>query len=226
MPASPLNKMTGQLLWKSADKDCGYGTPSLMQQDQRTIAIIPSGRSYVAVEVATGKERWRQKWLTSFGCNAADPIIAAGRVFLCSGYNRGAALLDVRGDEPAIIWKNKAMQNQISSSILIDGYVYGVDGDVDQATRLNCLDVETGELRWSDTEIEPGAIAAAGDRLMVLSKSGVLLILKVDPEGPQVLASGKVLQGKCWTTPVLSNQQIFCRDAAGELVCIDVRPGK
>ncbi len=221
-----LNKLTGNLLWKSADKDCGYGTPTLMKQNEQTIAIIPSGRSYVAVDVETGREQWRQRWLTSFGCNAADPIIDSGRVFLSSGYNRGAALLAVRGAAPAILWKNKSMRNQISSSILIDGYLYGVDGDIDDQTSLNCVDLETGEIRWSDSEINPGAIAAAGDRLIVLSKSGELTIAQVSAKGLQVLVSRKVLQAKCWTTPVLSNHRIFCRDASGELVCIDVSPEK
>jgi len=31
-----------------------------------------------------------------------------------------------------------------------------------------------------------------------------------------------VLQGKCWTTPVLAGGRIYCRNAAGDVVCLDV----
>ncbi len=219
-----LNKMTGNLIWKSADKDCGYGTPTLMKTSHQTLAILPSGRSYVAVDVQTGKERWRQRWLTSFGCNAADPIIDANRVFLSSGYNRGAALLDVSTDQPEVLWKNKAMQNQVSASILIDGFLYGVDGDVDTEPRLTCLSLESGDVQWSDAEIMPGAITATADRLIIITKTGELVIAGVDPEKLDVLARTKVLDGRCLTSPVLSNQKIFCRDASGEIVCLDVSP--
>jgi hypothetical protein len=29
--------------------------------------------------------------------------------------------------------------------------------------------------------------------------------------------------GKCWIAPVLANGRTYCRNAAGSLVCLDVR---
>ena len=37
------------------------------------------------------------------------------------------------------------------------------------------------------------------------------------------IARAQVLKGKCWTTPLLSNGQIYCRNAVGDVVCLDVR---
>ena len=37
-------------------------------------------------------------------------------------------------------------------------------------------------------------------------------------------ARARVLDGKCWTVPVLSGGRIYCRNADGDLVCVDVRP--
>jgi outer membrane protein assembly factor BamB len=217
-----MNKMTGELIWKSADKDCGYGTPTLMKQQAGTTAIIPSGRSYVAVDVSTGAEQWRQRWLTSFGCNAADPIIDGSRVFLCSGYNRGAALLEINQGGVEVLWKNKDMQNQISSSILIGGFLYGVDGDLEKGSQLTCLELDSGKVMWSEADLQPGAIAATPDRLIILSTTGELVVAAASSESFQVLARAAVLEGKCWTTPVLSDQKIYCRSADGELACVDV----
>ena len=35
-----------------------------------------------------------------------------------------------------------------------------------------------------------------------------------------------VLNGRCWTVPVLANGRIYCRNAAGDLVCLDVREAR
>ena len=37
------------------------------------------------------------------------------------------------------------------------------------------------------------------------------------------LARAQVLGGKCWTTPVLAHGRIYCRNAKGTVVCLDVR---
>ena len=49
---------------------------------------------------------------------------------------------------------------------------------------------------------------------------------KASPEGFTPSARAKVLDGKCWTVPVLANGRIYCRDAEGNLVCVDVRAAK
>ena len=215
-----FDKVSGKLLWKSADKDCGYGSP-VPTKDAAAI-IIPSGRSYVAVNLEDGRELWRQKWLTTFGCNAADPILIGDRVFLCSGYNRGCGLLEIKSGTPKFIWKNKLMQNQISTSILIRDHLYGISGDIDRGTSLMCIGVETGELMWQDDELNPGAIAACGDRLLIMTTTGELVIAGTSPRKLDVIADRKVLKGKCWTTPVISNGMIYGRSADGELVALDV----
>ena len=38
------------------------------------------------------------------------------------------------------------------------------------------------------------------------------------------LARAKVLDGMCWTMPVLADGRIYCRNSKGHLVCLDVSP--
>lgn len=220
-----VDKRTGSLLWSSGDKDAGYATPVVFEEGENTLAIIASGRSYVAVDASTGAEQWRQRWLTTFGCNAADPILDGEQVFISSGYNRGAALLDISQGNCKVIWKNKEMQNQLSTSILIDGYLYGISGDVEAGAELRCLELASGELQWNDGSVRYGALSAADGHLIVLSDSGELLIAPADPEGFRPVARSQVVEGKCWTAPVLANGRIYCRTAEGSLVSVDVREG-
>ncbi len=45
-----------------------------------------------------------------------------------------------------------------------------------------------------------------------------------DSRGFEPIAEAQVLTGKCWTVPVLANGLLYCRNAAGDVVCLDLRP--
>ena len=63
----------------------------------------------------------------------------------------------------------------------------------------------------------------AGDKLIVLSDEGELLVAPVSGDGFEPISQAQVIEGRCWTVPVLSRGRIYCRNAAGDLVCVDVR---
>jgi hypothetical protein len=59
--------------------------------------------------------------------------------------------------------------------------------------------------------------------LILLSDDGRLVIAEASEKEYKPLATADVLKGKCWTMPVLADGRIYCRDAAGDVVCIDVK---
>jgi outer membrane protein assembly factor BamB len=80
-----VDKDTGKILWKSADKNCGYSTPVPLATAGDPLVVFGSSQSYVAVNPENGKEAWRIKWLTEYGVNAADPIVAGLKLFIATG---------------------------------------------------------------------------------------------------------------------------------------------
>lgn len=221
-----VDKQTGKVLWTSGKGPAGYATPvPFGSGDDRAVAIF--GEKHVcAVRVQDGKELWRHPWKTSYEVNGADPIVldARGeRVFISSGYNRGCALLRIADGKPAVLWENKNMRNQFNPSVRIDGHIYGIDDDAGKNnTSLKCVDLETGAVRWSEPT-RFGSLLAADGKLIVLNERGLLMIVEAAPGAAKVLARAQVLGGKCWTTPALANGRIYCRNAAGDLVCLDVK---
>ncbi len=218
-----VDKRTGEMLWSSADKDAGYATPLLFQREDKWLALFASGTYYHAVNVANGEEQWRYRWLTRFGCNAADPILSGSTLFISSGYNRGSALLQLTDVDPEEVWKTKEYQNQFSSSVLIDEHLYGIDGDTTGERRLKCVELATGNIQWSEEGIGSGALIAAGSTLIILSETGELVLAAASPTEFKQLAKASVLTGKCWTTPALANGRVYCRSADGDVACIDLR---
>jgi outer membrane protein assembly factor BamB len=217
-----LDKTTGKTLWMSKNKDAGYSTPYPYLADGKKAAILGSGRAYIAVEIATGNVVWSHDWRTSYGVNAADPIVRDGEAFISSGYEKGCALLKLGSNPPAVVWTNKSMRNQMSPSLLVDGHLYGIDGNESKKPMLKCLDWTTGAEKWSFPDAGAGTVAGAGDQLIVLSEKGELCIGKASPEGFKPTVRMQILSGRCWTVPVVSHGRLYCRNAAGDVVCLDV----
>jgi outer membrane protein assembly factor BamB len=215
-----LDKATGQVLWKSGTSESGYATPvPFTMGNQKALAIF-AARSLVAVDPANGKELWSHPWRTSHDVNAADPIVQDDLIFISSGYNRGAALLRVESGKPKVVWENRNMRNQHNNSVLLDGTLYGFDGDSN--SELKAVDFKTGQVKWSHRSLGKGSLMAADGKLIILSERGELVIADADPGAFRPLTRAQVLGGRCWTQPVLSHGRIYCRNAAGDLVCVDV----
>jgi outer membrane protein assembly factor BamB len=174
-----------------------------------------------AVEIRGGKVFWEYPWKTEYDINAADPIVSGDKMFVSSGYRKGGALLKLN-DEPTVIWKSQNMHNQLNSSVLIGGHLYGISGQSGHGADLRCVEFQTGDVKWKEPSPGFGALMAADGKLIVLGEKGELIIAEATPEKFHALARAQVLGGKCWTTPVLSNGRIYCRNVHGTLVCVDV----
>ena len=78
----------------------------------------------------------------------ADPIISGNKVFISSGYNRGCALFQFDGSKTTKLWENKNMRNHFNSCVLIDGHLYGMDGDHGRKdSTLTCIEFESGNVK-------------------------------------------------------------------------------
>jgi outer membrane protein assembly factor BamB len=211
-----LNKKTGKIVWSSGPGVSGYATPVPIQRDGKPHVIIFTQQSVVIVAVADGKKVWQAPWKTKYDVNAADPIVVGGNLFISSAYNTGCCLLPLGKANPKPIWRNKNMKNKMSGCVVLDGFAYGFD-----ESKLTCLDLKTGEKKWSEASLKRGTVMMADGKLILLSEKGKLVIAKASPDGYKELSSGVILEAgtRCWTMPALANGLIYARNAAGDLVC-------
>ena len=215
-----LNKSDGRILWQSDEGDPGYSSPLPVDLGGTPALLLASGKNYLAVEPLTGKRIWTHRWITRYGVNAADPIVDGTRVFISSGYNKGCTMLEIRGTQAETIWKTKHLRNQFNGSVLINGYLYGIDGDSNEKASLKCLDWKDGAVQWSFENCGFGSLLAIRDHLLVLDHTGSLWVGPASPRGFEPASTGKILEGKCWTVPVLSHGRLYARNAGGTLVCV------
>jgi outer membrane protein assembly factor BamB len=219
-----LNKATGQVVWQTGPKDSGYATPTPFDHAGKRAIAFFTASGLVSADPLTGRQLWRLPWNTSYDVNAADPIFSGGEVFLASGYGTGGGLTQIGAAKPA--WLNKKYQLHFNSLVLVEGFLYGVIGQDGGACSLACIDFKTGVLKWAEKTTGLGSVTAADGKLIFLNSRGELAIVEAGLTGYKSLAKAQVLGGKCWTTPVLANGKIYCRNSKGDLVCIDSKETK
>ena len=219
-----IDKTSGKVVWSNGKDIAGYATPIPYNSGSERLAAIFSGKALVGVSAKSGKEHWRFPWVERWLINATDPILVDNRLFI-STFDKGCALLQLSGGgAPTIVWENKNMGNHFNSCVLVDGFIYGVNGNTDKAERdFRCLDLKTGDLKWSHKGLGLGSVMANHKKLIILSERGELVVAEASPSSFKELARAQVIGGKCWTVPVLANGRIYCRNAQGNLVCVDVR---
>jgi len=217
-----LDKASGKVKWRSQGK-AGFATPVLFEWKGKRCAAIFSAKNLYAVEVATGKKLWSYKWVTRYDVNAADPIYFDGMMFISSGYKHGGILLDISGNKPKKVWENDLLKNHFSSSVYVDGYIYGIDGNSRQRGFMRCINASTGQEQWN-VRIGFGSLIVADRKIIALNENGMLYIAELNPKGYKEIAQAHTgLSKLCWTAPVLSNAIIYCRNDKGTLEAIDVR---
>lgn len=213
-----FNKEDGAMVWESAAGHPGYSSPVPFETPAGQALAFFSGQAVYGVDRSSGRQLWSIPWKTLWDLNAADPIVHDGKVFVSSGNGVGCALFDISVTPPRECWRNKNLKSTINTAVLWRGHLYGFND-----THLSCLSWETGEEQWTTRDVRNGSLIVASNRLILLSETGKLVVAEASPQGYQPLAQAQVLEGRCWTTPVLSHGLLFVRNAAGQVVCLDLR---
>jgi outer membrane protein assembly factor BamB len=220
-----FDSKTGQELWRSENRLAGYSTPMPFKRDGKELIAAFHSPGLIVLDATSGKTVATYPWLTKPDVNASIPIVAgAGElIFISSGYGRGATLVRLRDGTIEKVWENTEMKNHMNPSVLIGGQLYGFDGNNGRPdTQLACIDLETGNVRWKQGGLGCGALMAAGDKLVIFSEKGELVIAQASPESYKELARGQILGSISWTAPVLANGRIYCRNDKGDVACVDV----
>jgi len=212
-----LNKTNGAVFWQSPVGHPGYSSPVPFPTPAGPALAFFSGHAVYGVEAQTGRVLWNAPWQTLWDLNAADPVISEDKLFVSSGNGVGCALFDISSSPPRELWRNKNIKNMMNSSVLWNGYFFGFSD-----TYFSCITLATGEEKWRTRDLRKGSLIIVDNKLILLSETGKLVIAEATGEAYHPLAEAQVLQGRCWTTPVLSGGHIYLRNSLGEIVCLDV----
>lgn len=216
------HRHSGEIAWTALDDQASYVSPMMVElAGLRQLLVVTATRA-VGLPLEGGPVLWEQPWETFNGINVSQPLLLGGdRVLLSAAYGHGAMVLAVRrsGDRfsTETIWQNTRLKNKFTSSVLHEGYLYGLDEAI-----LACVDAATGELKWKAGRYGYGQVLLAGDRLVVLTEDGEVVQVKATPSGHREVARFKAIDGKTWNHPIIVEGRLLVRNVQ-EMAAFDIR---
>jgi outer membrane protein assembly factor BamB len=222
-----LNKNTGDVVWKGENDTMTHATPVLADILGVHQVIFFTQTGLVALNPQKGDVLWRApfKYSTS---TAASPVVFQDIVYCSAGYGVGAGAFKIsksgRSLNAAPIWRKEGneLANHWSTPVVKDGYLYGMFSFKAYGEGpLACVDIRTGEIKWSEPGFGPGQVILAGDKIIATSDKGEIVVAEAKPDKYKEVARKDVLDGKVWSYPILANGKIFARSTT-EGVCLDL----
>lgn len=212
-----LKKDTGEVVWRAlADEGGMWGSVF----SSPTIATIAGKRQLVAqtrttlagVDLDSGAVLWKQPVEAFRGMNILTPLIFEDHVFT-STY--GGKTIAFRIAQEGGAWKSTPawtlkQQGYMSTPVVIADHAYHHL----RSQRMVCLDLKTGEERWTSSESfgKYMSLVTQGDRILALDQRGILYLIRANPEKLEVLDQRKLDSADTWAHLAVSGNEFFVRE--------------
>ncbi len=216
------DRRTGTRAWSAQGDQQAYSSPMLVTLAGVRQIVVFSGTRLMGLSPDRGTLLWEHPWKTEYDMNASQPLVVAdNRILVSSGYGKGAAVLELTAAPGGLsvheVWRNNRMKNQFTSSLLHEGFLYGLDESI-----LACLDATTGEVKWKGGRYGYGQVLLASGHLIVLTEDGQMALVRATPERHEELVRFPVLDGKTWNHPAMAGGILLVRNI-NEMAAFDLR---
>jgi len=213
------DRASGKRAWSALDDPAAYSSPMLVSvAGVRQILTFTSLR-LVALAPEDGRLLWEFPLASQ---NSSQPLVVGpDRVFISTAGMEATMLQLTRGGNGQIsareLWHTNRMNNKFTSSLLHDGFIYGLDESI-----LACIDASTGALKWKGGRYGYGQVMLASGHLIVLTEEGELALVRADPKSHQEITRFPAIEGKTWNHPAMSDGILLIRNVE-EMAAFNLR---
>ena len=206
----------GREVWGTELEGPGYASPVRALLDGVDQLVTLTQSRVVSVALADGALLWSQPFDDKWNENIVTPIVLGERV-LVSGVRRGTHVVRPRhggeGWELEVPWASRETKFYMSTPVEDDGVVYGFTPE--RRGQLVALDGASGDRLWARAEeAESAALVRAGERLVVLTTAGELVVGAANPDGWREERRYTVSESACWAHPLVSADGVLVKDAS------------
>lgn len=217
----------GEVLWKSGSDRATHSTPIVATIQGKKQALFMVERGLVSRDPADGRELWHYPfpYRTS---TAASPVVW-GDIINCAaayGVGGGACQIKFTGGQWEVteLWRSPG--NEVAAhwttAVVHEGYLYGLYGHREFAKNaMKCVDIRTGKVQWEKAGFGPSQMIMAGKQLVATTDYGDLVLIDPTPSAFRELARSKVIEGKVWASPAISDGQLLLRSTT-KGVCLEL----
>ena len=225
-----FDKKDGHVVWKGQNVTMTHSTPVAATILGTRQVIFFTATELLSLAPGTGQVLWRFPFPTGGSSAAASPVVSGDIVYASMAYNKGTRVYRIskNGDAFAAtpLWERSGNNeaNHWSTPVCSGGYLYGIFGQAQTVFGtgpLECVDIATGQVKWSHNGFGPGGLTLVDGHVLVLSDTGDLVLVRATPEGYREDARCHAVNGKCWNYAAVSNGRIYARSTR-EGACLDV----
>jgi outer membrane protein assembly factor BamB len=201
---------TGAPAWHAGDDVASYSSPIVTTLAGVRQIVVLNQSSVTGHDPATGRVLWNHEWPRQPPSVAIPVILSEDRVLLSAGYGIGSRVLQIARQGEAVtatlVWESPRLKAKFTNPVLHDGFVYGLDDGV-----LVCLDPATGERRWRSGRYGHGQTLLVGNRLLVTTEDGDVVLVEASPDAHHELARLTAFSQKQWNPPALAGRYLLVR---------------
>jgi len=230
-----LDKMTGQLIWKSGSIGARRGnmSPVLIDHCGRKYVIASTQTHVIGVDPENGEILWdyHYNFLNDKSENttilANTPIYNDSCLWISNGWEVPSVMLEIASDGRSVSekYKDRTFDNQNMGVVLVDGFLYGSNFTGRNTGKWVCMNWHTGEIKWVADFYNKGPIIYADGMLYVYEeKQGHMALVKPDPEKFDLISSFRVSEGAGphWARPTIFNRTLLVRHG-DVLIAYDIK---
>ncbi len=211
---------SGEPVWRAGDDVASYSSPVLATLSGVRQIVVLNQASVAGHDPATGRVLWDHPWPRTAPTVAIPLVLSENRVLLSAGYGIGSRLLQIsrEGDRVSqtLVWESTRLKAKFTNPVLFDGFVYGLDDGV-----LVCLDPSNGERRWKGGRYGHGQTLLVGNRLLVQTEDGDIVLVDPSPDAHREIARFTVFAQKTWNPPALAGRFLLVRTDT-EAACFEL----
>ena len=206
-----FDRRTGRELWRSLDDLTAYTSPVVGELAGRRQVVTATCEGLVGVSSVDGALLWRVPFRTRANRNVLTPLLDGDTVTFAS-FTTGMRRVRVRAEGDGWAagpeWVNPALNINLSTPVRVADHLYGLGPARDYV----CVDRRDGAIRWRQTGFgEVASTIASGDRLLVQTDVGEVLLVRADP-GAYVELGRFQACGKTFSHPAWAGGILFVRD--------------
>ena len=226
-----LDKTDGKLLWKT--KSLGgtraYASSVVIEKAGLKMLLAQTANDLMAINTVNGEIVWSfslipyHKGETGVGANTNTPLYVDNKIFITSGYDHPAILLNLADDgrSVSVKWTNPDFDNHIGGVVKVGDSVYGSNWTNNTQGNWVCVDWNSGKTLYETKWFNKGPVISADGMLYCYEeKSGNLALVKPGTEKFEVVSSFKVDKGSGphWAHPSIYDGKLYVRHGESLMV--------
>lgn len=234
-----FDKKTGQEVWRGGKRQIAYGSPSVALIHGMPQVLLVAESMAVGHDPKTGEELWSHErdGSSNSAANCSQATFLGGnRVLFSKGYNMGGEIVEierVENDNRTWSWRavslksdSRLLKTKLTNPIIDNGHAFCLSDGYLECTQLygsNRSDPTQWLIRkWKQRgRFGNGQVLMIGDKLLVHSEGGELMLVAADPNEYRLLGSVKTISGICWNTIGFYQNRVLVRSDE-EMACFEL----